>query len=397
VGRTKRSGGWFRRVLGVALRHPVAVAAAATVALVTLALPALGLQLRNEGVDDLPQDSPVIATYHRLTDAFPGGQTPARVVVRAADVTTPQMRAALARLRTEALATGQMYDPVDVRVSTDHTVAAISIPLSGGGEDKKSVTALKQLHDLLPGTVGSVAGSTVKLSGPTAESVAFKDLMRHRTPVVFGFVLLVAFLLLLMSFRSVVVAATAIVLNLLGVAASYGALVLVFQHGVGSSLIGLHATGAIVNWVPLFLFVILFGLSMDYHVLIVSRITEARAQRRGTREAIAEGIGSSAGVVTSAALIMVFVFLCFVGLSMTSMKQVGLGLAIAVFLDATVIRVLLLPAVMTLLGERNWYLPRWLGWVPELRHEHTGRTFDQQVATAPDPAEAHPAREPERV
>jgi uncharacterized membrane protein YdfJ with MMPL/SSD domain len=153
------------------------------------------------------------------------------------------------------------------------------------------------------------------------------------------------------------------------VAAAYGTLVLVFQHGWAQDLIGLDATGAIVNWVPLFLFVILFGLSMDYHVFILSRIREGYDRGLRTRDAIAGGITRSAGVVTSAAIIMVFVFATFVTLSMTSMKQIGLGLAVAVLLDATVVRALLLPAVMQLLGERNWYLPRWLRWLPTLAHE----------------------------
>jgi RND superfamily putative drug exporter len=166
----------------------------------------------------------------------------------------------------------------------------------------------------------------------------------------------------------VTVAVTAIVLNLLSVAAAYGAMVLVFEEGIGADLIDLDRTGAIVNWIPLFLFVILFGLSMDYHVFILSRIREARDSGLGTRDAVASGITTSAGVVTSAAVIMVFVFATFVTLSMTSMKQIGLGLAIAVLLDATVVRALLLPAVMQLLGEANWYLPRWLGWLPTLRH-----------------------------
>jgi RND superfamily putative drug exporter len=167
----------------------------------------------------------------------------------------------------------------------------------------------------------------------------------------------------------VTVAVTAIVLNLLSVAAAYGAMVLVFQEGVGADLIGLDRTGAIVNWIPLFLFVILFGLSMDYHVFILSRVREGHDRGLSTREAVARGITSSAGVVTSAAVIMVFVFLTFVTLSMTSMKQIGLGLAVAVLLDATVVRAVLLPAVMQLLGRANWYLPRWLRRLPQLEHE----------------------------
>jgi uncharacterized membrane protein YdfJ with MMPL/SSD domain len=245
----------------------------------------------------------------------------------------------------------------------------VSVPLVGDGEEQASRDALRTLAgEIVPATVGSVGGVTAVVTGGTAYSVAFDELMAERTPWVFAFVLVLAFLLLLVSFRSVTVAVTAIVLNLLSVAAAYGAMVLVFEEGIGADLIDLDRTGAIVNWIPLFLFVILFGLSMDYHVFILSRIREARDAGLGTRHAVAAGITSSAGVVTSAAVIMVFVFGTFVTLSMTSMKQIGLGLAIAVLLDATVVRALLLPAVMQLLGEANWYLPRWLGRLPGLRH-----------------------------
>jgi RND superfamily putative drug exporter len=205
-------------------------------------------------------------------------------------------------------------------------------------------------------------------------------------------VLVLAFVLLLVSFRSIVVATTAIVLNLLSVAAAYGTLVLVFQHGWGMDLIGLDSTGAIVSWVPLFLFVILFGLSMDYHVFILSRIREGRERGLPTRQAIAHGITSSAGVVTSAAIIMVFVFGTFVTLSTTNMKQIGLGLAVAVLLDATVVRAVLMPAVMRLLGERNWYLPRWLGRLPTLRHEEPVAAVPAPRAPAEDDALVGAAR-----
>ena len=317
--RPARTSSWHR-LLDVVLRRPLAAALVAGLGLAALASPALGLDLRNEGVEDLPQDLPVMQTYQRISAAFPGGSSPAEVVVRGRDVTAPALQDAIVELRKAALDSGRMNEPITVETSKDSTVAVVSVPLDGDGEDAASTAALSTLRTLAVETVGAVEGTTVKVTGATAESAAFKDLMRERTPWVFGFVLLLACLLLLASFRSLVVAGTAIVLNLLGVAASYGALVLVFQHGVGADLIGLGSTGAVVNWVPLFLFVILFGLSMDYHVLILSRITEARARGLQTTEAIAHGIKASAGVVTSAAVIMVCVFLCFVGLSMTSLK-----------------------------------------------------------------------------
>ena len=385
--REGRPGRFWPAALGVVLRRPLVAVLVAGAALIGLAVPALSMDLRNESVSDLPQDLPIIQTYNRITEAFPGGPSPATVVIEAPDVAAPQVQDAIADLRRRALASGQMNDPIEVETNDAGTVAVVSVPLVGDGEEQASRDALATLRDdVVPTTVGAVDGVTAVVSGDTAESAAFEDLMTERTPWVFAFVLVLAFVLLLVSFRSVTVALTAIVLNLLSVAAAYGALVLVFQRGVGADLIGLDHTDGIVNWIPLFLFVILFGLSMDYHVFILGRIREGHDRGLPTRTAVARGITSSAGTVTSAAVIMVFVFLTFVTLSMTSMKQVGLGLAVAVLLDATVVRAVLVPAVMQLLGERNWYLPRWLHWLPELRHEDAVPA----AVPAPRPAEEVP-------
>ncbi|GAB3197614.1 MMPL family transporter [Geodermatophilus arenarius] len=380
-------GRFWPLVLGAVLRRPLVAVVTAGAALVALAVPALSMDLRSEGIEDLPRDLAVMQTYDRITAAFPGGPAPAEVVIEAADVTAPEVQGAIADLRERALATGRMNEPVGVETDEAGTVAVVSVPLVGDGEEQASRDALATLtEDVVPATVGALDDVTVVVSGNTAYSVAFDQLMAERTPWVFGFVLLLAFVLLLVSFRSVVVALTAIVLNLLSVAAAYGALVLVFEEGWGAGLIGLDRTGGIVNWIPLFLFVILFGLSMDYHVFILSRVREGYDRGADTREAITQGITRSAGVVTSAAVIMVFVFLTFVTLSLTSMKQIGLGLAIAVLLDATVVRAVLLPAVMRLLGDANWYLPRWLRWLPTLRHD---------VDPLPVPASVPAPRDPE--
>jgi putative drug exporter of the RND superfamily len=233
------------------------------------------------------------------------------------------------------------------------------VPLVGNGIDERSQDALQKLReDILPKTVGTVGPAHV--TGATAFSVDFNDQLKERQPFVFAFVLVLAFLLLMWAFRSLVIPATAIVLNLLSVGAAYGVLVAVFQWGWGSSLIGLDQTGPIAAWLPLFLFVILFGLSMDYHVFILSRIREGYDAGLGTREAIRRGVTHSAGVITSAAIVMIAVFTTFATLSVVSSKQVGVGLAVAILLDATIVRGLLVPAVMALLGERNWYLPSWL-------------------------------------
>jgi uncharacterized membrane protein YdfJ with MMPL/SSD domain len=207
------------------------------------------------------------------------------------------------------------------------------------------------------------------VTGMTAGSKDFNDTMKSHLPFVFAFVLGLAFILLLVTFRSVVVPLKAIVLNLLSVGAAYGVLTWIFQDGHLEGLLGFHSVGGITSWLPLFLFVILFGLSMDYHVFIISRIREAVDGGMNTDDAVAHGIKSTAGVVTSAAIVMVAVFSIFATLSMIEFKQMGIGLAVAILIDATLVRAVLLPATMKLLGERNWYLPRRLRWLPKFEHE----------------------------
>ena len=208
-------------------------------------------------------------------------------------------------------------------------------------------------------------------------SVDFSAQLAHSMPLVIGFVLLFAFFLLLFAFRSLVVPLVALGLNLLSVGAAYGVLVLVFQHNWADGILHFTSTGSIANWLPLFLFALLFGLSMDYHVFILSRIRESYDRGLSTKDAITDGIRSTAGVVTSAAAVMVAVFAIFATLSQVSIKQVGVGLAVAVLVDATVVRAILLPAVMTLLGERNWYLPKWLSWLPQLPSQHAAKQVDE--------------------
>ena len=221
----------------------------------------------------------------------------------------------------------------------------------------------------MPATVGKLAGAEVAVNGLTAGSKDFIDVTTSRLPIVFGFVLSLAFILLLVTFRSIVVPIKAIVLNLLSVGSAYGVLVLVFQDGHGEKLLNFQSVGGIAPWIPLFLFVILFGLSMDYHVFILSRVREAVDRGMSTDDAVAHGIKSTAGVVTSAALVMVAVFGSFALGSDQIVKQIGVGLAAAILIDATIIRAVLLPASMKLLGARNWYLPKRLGWLPKLAHE----------------------------
>jgi uncharacterized membrane protein YdfJ with MMPL/SSD domain len=357
--RAQGESRFWAAVVRPALSHPLPTIAAAAGFLVLLAVPAFHLQTATPGTSDLPQNLAIMKTYDRIQQAFPGGPLPAEVVLSAKDIHSPSAQAAIAALRRDALATGEMHEPITVDVNRAGTLARINVPLVGDGVDKTSQNALHTLRtSIVPRTVGSVG--TAYVGGPTAGSVDFNHQLHSRQLYVFAFVLGLAFLLLLWNFRSLVIPTTAIVLNLLSVGAAYGVLVSVFQGGWGLVHIqGVHH-GPITAWLPLFLFVILFGLSMDYHVFILSRIREGHDNGLNTHEAIRNGITRSAGVITSAAIVMVAVFSTFATLSVVSMKQLGVGLAVAIFLDATIVRGLLVPAVMSLLGERNWYLPRWL-------------------------------------
>jgi uncharacterized membrane protein YdfJ with MMPL/SSD domain len=315
--------------------------------------------------------------YDRLQTAFPGEQEPALVVVKARSIDA-RVEAAIDELGRQAVASGAAHEPITTQVNPARTVARVELPIAGTGSDAESFRAVATLRkDIVPGTVGRLDGVEAGVTGETAISQDFRDAMRGKAPLVFAFVLGLAFLLMLVSFRSLVIAVKTIVLNLLSVAAAYGVLVLVFQHGLASSLLGVEYTEGVMAWLPVFMFVILFGLSMDYHVFILSRIREAYDRGMRTEDAIAYGIKSTAGVVTSAAVVMVFVFSIFATLSLIMMKQFGVGLATAVLIDATIVRGVLLPATMKLLGEWNWYLPRWLSWLPKVQLEGTATPAPQ--------------------
>jgi RND superfamily putative drug exporter len=226
---------------------------------------------------------------------------------------------------------------------------------------------VNELRDrIIPATVGAVPGVSADVTGFSAGSKDWTDVTKSHVPVVFAFVLGTAFLLLLFTFRSIVIPIKAIILNLLSVGAAYGVLVWIFQDGHFESFLDFHSTGSIINWMPMFLFVVLFGLSMDYHVFILTRIRESYDRGMSTNDAVAHGIKTTAGVVTSAAIVMIAVFLVFATLSLVFFKELGVGLGVAVLLDATLVRAVLLPASMTLLGDWNWYLPSWLEWIPRV-------------------------------
>ena len=357
----------WSRILNPVLRHPAISAVAATGLLLVLAIPTLHIHTATGGVDTLPQDLSVIKTYNKVQAAFPGGPIPALVAVSADDVTTPEVSGAVKDLQKQAAASPSFGQPITTLISPDRTVEEVDIPLAGDGSDSKSRAALTELRDqLIPATIGQVPTATAEVGGFTADSQDFNETLKSHVFLVFAFVLSAAFLLLLVTFRSIVIPIKAIVLNLLSVGAAYGVLVWIFQEGHLESLLGFQSNGAIVAWMPLFLFVVLFGLSMDYHVFILTRIREAYDRGRSTEDAVTHGIKTTAGVVTSAAVVMISVFAIFATLSLLIFKELGVGLAVAVLIDATIIRGVLLPATMKLLGDWNWYLPKWLEWIPRV-------------------------------
>jgi uncharacterized membrane protein YdfJ with MMPL/SSD domain len=369
--REGREGRVWNALLGGVLRRPAVAAVAAVALLIALAVPAFTMHTAVTGTNDLPRKLEVMRVYDRMQAAFPGGQIPGVVVIEADDVRTPQIASAVKELQRRATATGTMNGPATIDMSPDHHVASISVPMRGDGADAISVKALKALRGgMVDATVGAAPGVRHSyVSGMAAGTEDFNGLMKANAPLVFAFVLSLAFLLLLVTFRSIVIPIKAIVLNLLSVGAAYGVMAWIFQGGHLQHVLGFKSNGAIVSWLPMFLFVILFGLSMDYHVFIISRIREAVDRGMETGDAVAHGIRATASTVTSAAVVMVAVFGIFATLSSLDFKQMGVGLSVAILIDATIVRAVLLPATMKLLGRWNWYLPTWLEWIPSFSHE----------------------------
>jgi RND superfamily putative drug exporter len=387
IGRLRRQSGENRMwsaLLTPVLRRPAVAAVLAVALMATLAIPTLQLHTAQSGAQALPRSAPTVETLDRIQAAFPGESSPALVAVKS-DTSSPAFHTAVDRLRARIAASGIGYGAVHVDSNRSHTAAEITIPLPGNGTDGSSTHALLTLRNqLLPATIGHVAGAQFAVTGETAGSYDWNQMMKRSIPIVFAFVLTFAFVLLLVSFRSIVIAAKAVVLNLLSVAAAYGVVVATFQWGWGQHLLGFKPYGGVAPWLPLFMFVLLFGLSMDYHVFILSRIREAYDRGMSTEDAVAHGIKTTAGTVTSAALVMVGAFLVFATLPIIDLKEMGVGLAAAVLIDATIVRAILLPAAMKLLGDRNWYLPRWLEWLPRFNHglEHEAEPEPEAVLLA---------------
>jgi uncharacterized membrane protein YdfJ with MMPL/SSD domain len=363
------------------LRRPVLAATMSAGLLVALAVPALGMEVAKPSSAALSSAGQSELAAH-ITSQFPGTSSPAIVVATWPAAQRTAVRRAVTRLERLASTRGVAHPPFSIGLGQDRASLALALPLTGFGDNPASRNAVSELRDtLVPETLGKITGARTAVTGDTAEDIDFTNQMRHGVPYVVAFVLALAFMLLLVAFRSIVVPIKAIVLNLLSVGASYGVLVLVFQHHWAQGVLGFRSDGAIISWLPLFLFVVLFGLSMDYHVFILSRVREGVDSGMSTDDALRRGISRTAGVVTGAALVMVGVFSLFGTASALDLKEAGVGLAVAVLLDATVVRGVLLPASMKLLGERNWYLPGWLAWLPRARLEGHGARPEGRLTT----------------
>jgi putative drug exporter of the RND superfamily len=338
------------------IRRPRLVAGVTLALLAALAIPAFTMRTGDLGMNDLPRSNALRQTTARIDAAFPGTPGPAQAVIQTADVRTPGAQALLGDLQNRAAHSSDMSAPVKTEISGDHRVAVVSIPLAGNGNDAASRQALHTLRSqVIPATLAAHPGiARIDVTGNTAGDVDWTSRLHDRAPLVVGFVLVLAFALLFGAFRSVRIALAAVGTTLLSVGASYGLLALVFQHHWADGLLHYESAGRIVPWLPLFLFVVLFGLSTDYQVFVLSRIQEGVQAGLPVREAVRQGVRRTAGVVTSAATIMVAVFSVFACLSLVTFKEMGVGLAAAVLLDATIVRVVLMPALLVLLGDKAW-------------------------------------------
>jgi uncharacterized membrane protein YdfJ with MMPL/SSD domain len=389
IGRRRAPAGrsrFWTALTGAVMRRPGVSIVLAGGLLVALAIPALQMRIVTSGIDQLPQDLPIIQTYNKVKAVFPAEGVTATVVVEADDVRSGPAAAGIAALRARIRDSKTFLPGTETTYSRDGTVVKIDVPTRGNGTDAASTRALSALRDtIIPATVGRAEGASVNVTGDAASSEDFASQLTSRLPLIFAFVFGLAFLLMLVTFRSIVIPIKAIILNLLSIGAAYGVLVLVFQDGHGESLIGFTSIDGVTNWLPLFLFVVLFGLSMDYHVFILSRVRELYDRGMSTEDAIRQGISTTAGTVTSAAAVMVGVFAVFITLSFLDFKELGVGLAAAILIDATIIRGVLLPASMKVLGDWNWYLPGWLEWLPRVGAERdVGPRVPPDEPPAPD-------------
>jgi putative drug exporter of the RND superfamily len=355
-------------------------------------LVAMGLSYFNidtgfAGVSTLPEDTASRRAFETLSSEFSGGMNSPIEIVVDGDVNSPDVQAGIEDLQT-SLADDELFGPSQVRPDESGNTVLITAPVNADPQSEVATSSIDRIRDEYVPQAFEGTDAEVLVGGDTAFNKDFFDLTDTYTPIVFGFVLGLSFLLLMLVFRSIVVPLKAIVMNLLSVGAAYGLIVLVFQEGVGADLFGFQQVEAIEAWLPLFLFSVLFGLSMDYHVFLLSRIREHFVETLDNTESVAHGLRTTGGLITGAAAIMVAVFAGFAAGELVMMQQMGFGLAVAVFIDATLVRSVLVPASMKLLGDRNWYLPSWLQWLPNISVEGKHLTDEELVV---------PELEPERV
>jgi putative drug exporter of the RND superfamily len=368
AARQEGSGFWGRLVTRV-MAHPVPMTIASVALLLVIASPVLQLRTGVTDITGFPDSIDGVAGIKLLNEKWPQG-TELQLQVVVTDFDHPATVAAIEDLKTEGLKVAGLSEPVEVTPSHDGKVALVSFTMGGSRNDDVNRAIVHQVRtELNPAVFAGLPDVRTYVTGDAAFTVDTTQVYADGVPLIFAFVLGLSFLLMLVAFHSIVIPIKAILLNLLSTAAAYGVLVLVFQDGWFAGPLGITPSGVIESWVPLFIFTILFGLSMDYHLFILTRIKEARDRGLESRAAVAKGISVTAGVITSAASIMVVVFAVFVSLKFVFIQQLGLGLAIAVFIDATLIRSVLLPASMTLLGDWNWWMPRFLDWIPRVTIE----------------------------
>ena len=379
IERGGQEGRFWGAIVRAVLRRPALSLAAGTAVLLLAAAPVLTMNLGQVGMETLPNDFPSKQGYLLMERSFPAvGTDPAEVLVVASDPDSPAVEAAVSRLARAMAADGDFGEPTVQPAPTGEAVL-ITAPLAHdpfGAGAMEAVDRLRSQH--VPAAFDDVEAEAL-VTGQTAFNMDYVSVIWTWLPIVIGFVLAMSFVLMTVAFRSIAIASTAIVLNLLSVAAAYGLVVAVFQHGIGAGLLGFQQVDFIAPWIPLFMFAVLFGLSMDYQVFLLSRIRERYTKTRDTNDAIAYGIGSTARLITGAALIIVAVFAGFASGELVMFQQMGFGVAAALLIDATIVRSVLVPAAMGVLGERNWYLPRWLEWIPRVEIE------------GPAPAELAPA------
>jgi putative drug exporter of the RND superfamily len=381
----ERTHGFWAVVARRVMARPTASLLLAGGILAVVAVPLVGIRTGVSGISSYPDTIQSKQAFTVLSRDFSGGLTsPAQIVVDG-DVRSAAVTAAMGRLQAD-LAADRAFGPSTVQANQAGDLALVSVPVNGDPSGEAAATAVRHLRAVVvPDTFDGV-DAHVLVGGETAGFIDFVDLTHWYTPLAIALVLGLSFLLLLVVFRSVVLPLLGVVLNLLSVGAAYGLLVLVFQHGVGAGLFGFQRVDVIQAWLPLFLFSVLFGLSMDYQVFLLSRIQERHRRTGDTRDAVAFGLRTTGGIITGAAVIMVAVFAGFAAGRLVELQQTGFGLAVAVLIDATLVRSVLVPAAMRLLGKWNWYLPRWLGWLPQLPIE----------GAAPAQAEAEPELQPVR-